>query len=281
MRIIKRNSLHYIAHSFRKEGKVVYREKFIGKKVPANIEELKNSFLRKCLQEETFRKLEKIKTNFNKEWNKYPESIKKNLLVDLSIRFTYNTNAIEGSTITFEETNELIKRKIAPHKSIYDIQETLKHSETFFKALNEKKELSKNLILEWHKDIFSDTKPDIAGNIRDYLVRVGDYIAPDWQDLKKLLKEFFEWYEQNKNLNSIELAARTHYKFEMIHPFGDGNGRIGRLIIAYILRKNNYPIIIIDYKKRKSYYKALQKDENKFLQYFIRNYLKEFEKYLN
>lgn len=118
-------------------------------------------------------------------------------------------------------------------------------------------------------------KPDIAGKIRDYLVKVGPYRAPYWQDLNLLLKDFFNWYNKNKKMNPIELAARAHYKFEKIHPFGDGNGRIGRLIMAHILWKDKFPILTINYKKRKSYYSALNKNENKFLQYFIRQYLKD------
>ena len=137
------------------------------------------------------------------------------------------------------------------------------------------------MILRSHKDIFSDTKQDIAGRFRDYLVRVGNYRAPDWQDIKKLMKEFFDWYNKNKKvMHPIELAARTHYKFEKIHPFGDGNGRIGRLIIVYILRKNNFPLLIIEYKKRKSYYHALSKSENDFLNWFIRSYVSAHRKYL-
>ena len=113
------------------------------------------------------------------------------------------------------------------------------------------------------------------------VVKVGDYRAPDWQDVLKLLKDFFQWYKFKKDIiHPIELAARAHYKFEKIHPFGDGNGRIGRIIILYILRKAGFPLINIEYKNRKSYYHSLQKTEDKFLQYFIRRYLSTNRKYI-
>ena len=281
MNIIKRGSYYYLSNTFRLKGKVAHREKYLGKEIPQNIEELKESFLRKCMQEELIKKLKLIKENFRKDWKRCPESVKKEMLIDLSIEFTYNTNAIEGSTVTLEETEGIIRRKIAPNKPIRDVQETINHSKVFFKALNDKKEISSGKLLEWHKEIFFDTKPDIAGKLRDYLVKVGDYTAPDWQDLTKLLGQFFQWYgKSQKIMNPVELAARAHYKFEKIHPFGDGNGRIGRLIIAYILKKNNYPMLVIEYKKRKPYYHALNKDENYFVNYFIRGYIKAHKKYL-
>ena len=275
MKVIRHKNYYYLTNSFRYDNKVVHREKYLGKELPNNLEEIKETFLRDCMQEGIFKKLRLIQKNFLKEWKKYPESIKKEILIDLSISFTYNTNAIEGSTITLHETEEIIKRKISPNKPLRDVQETINHSKVFFKVINEKSELSNKLILKLHKEIFLDTKEDIAGKFRDYLVRVGDYRAPDWQDISKLIKEFFIWYNQNKKfMHPIELAARAHYKFEKIHPFGDGNGRIGRLIISRILKNWNYPILIIEYKKRKSYYHALSKDENDFLGWFIRSYIK-------
>ena len=130
-----------------------------------------------------------------------------------------------------------------------------------------------NLLLNWHKDIFGETKKEISGKFRDYLVRVGNYIAPDWQDVKKLMANLMKFIRDNKEINPVEFAGRAHYKFETIHPFGDGNGRVGRLLMNYLLWRAGFPMIIITYKKRESYYKAFKKDEDYFAKYFIRYYL--------
>src|SRR3989344_3853392 len=271
MRIIKKRGYFYLQHSFRKDGKVVTEEKYLGKEIPKDIGRLKIVLEEKAKQE-LYKKLEKIKGNFQKEWVRYPKTIKNKIFEELAIAFTYNTNAIEGSTITLEEAREILHDKIAPNKPLRDVKETEKHYFIFLNMLDKKEKLSNDLLLKWHKEIFGETKADIAGKYRDYLVRIGDYRAPDWQDVKNLMNKLVIFINKTK-INSVELAARAHYKFEKIHPFGDGNGRIGRLLINYILWHNNYPMLVIEYKKRRSYYKALTKDEEAFVKYFLRRYL--------
>jgi Fic family protein len=275
MRIIKRkkrlNQYFYLQHSYRKEGKVITKELYLGKKIPDNIEEIKAKLMHEPHQA-LFEKLEKIELNFQKEWKKTPLSAKENALREIAIAFTYNTNAIEGSTITLEEARLILEDKIAPNKPIRDIRETESHANVFFEMLKSKEKISEQILLAWHKEIFKETKPDIAGTFRNYQVRVGSYIAPDWRNVENLIAQLVNFVNQSK-LNSVELAARAHYIFEKIHPFGDGNGRIGRLLMNYILWKNGYPMLIIEYKKRKSYYKALQRPEEGFVSYFIRRYL--------
>src|SRR4030067_281289 len=106
MRTIKRRKgrtdFFYLQHSFRKDGKVVTKELYLGKKIPDNIEEIKAKLMLEA-KEGLYEKLEKIKNRFQKEWERYPESAKEKELQEIAIAFTYNTNAIEGSTITFEE----------------------------------------------------------------------------------------------------------------------------------------------------------------------------------
>lgn len=274
MRIIKRikgkKEYFYLQHSFRKGKKIETKEAYLGKDMPKNIEIIKERLLREA-KKERYKKLEKIKKNFQEEWKRYPVTAKNKEIEEIAIAFTYNTNAIEGSTITLEETREIIEDKISPNKPLKDIKEIESHYKIFLNMLNKKQRISNKLILEWHKELFKETKADIAGKYRDYLVRVGSYLAPDWQDVKKLMGKFIISVNKTK-LNPVESAARMHYQFEKIHPFGDGNGRIGRLIMNQILWHNHYPMLIIEYKKRISYYKALGRDEEGFVNYFLRRY---------
>lgn len=276
MRIITRKKgnkkYFYLQHSLRKGKKVITKEKYLGAEVPADINEI-TSLFRKEMQKDINKKLEAIKKHFQSEWKRVPESAKEKELEEISIAFTYNTNAIEGSTITLEEAREIIHDKISPNKPIRDVRETEGHNKVFLQMLKKNEKITKELLLNWHKNVFGETKADIAGRFRDYLVRVGSHLAPDWQDVDNLMKSFIEFIDKNKRMNPVELAGRGHYQFEKIHPFGDGNGRIGRLLMNFILWHNGYPMLIIEYKKRKSYYKALQKDEEHFVSYFIRRYL--------
>jgi len=280
MRIIKRKKgkkeYFYLQHSFREKGGVITKEKYLGKAIPKDIESIIHKF-RSEIQKNQYIKLEKIKKDFQKEWGKYPATIKDKEREEIAIAFTYNTNAIEGSTITLEETREIIQDKISPNKPLKDIKETEAHYRVFLAMLDNKERISHKLLLSWHKEIFGETKPDIAGKFRNYFVRVGNYLAPDWRDVKKLLTRLIKFINGTK-INSVELAARAHYKFEKIHPFGDGNGRIGRLIMNHLLWHRGYPMLIVEFKTRSSYYKTLQRDEERFVDYFLRKYLSVHKK---
>src|SRR3989344_2947140 len=283
MRIIKRikgfQEYFYLQHSLRKGSKVITKEKYIGLEIPKDIEEIKRDFLKE-VKLDLYSKLEFIKKNFQKEWRSVPESAKQKQLEEISIAFTYNTNAIEGSKITLDEAREIIHDKIAPNKSLRDVKETEEHSKVFLRMLKKDEKITNDLLLQWHKDIFEDVKPDIAGRYRDYLVRVGPYLAPDWQEVKKMMNGLIEFINTKKEINPVEFSARVHYKFEKIHPFGYGNGRIGRLLMNHILWHKGYPMLIIEYKKRRSYYRALQKEEDGFVKYFIRRYFTVHKKRL-
>src|SRR3989338_6271800 len=161
MRLLKRKSgkkeYWYLQHSFRKKGKVVTKEDYLKKEVKQDI----------------YKKLDAIKKNFKAELERIPESARKRELEEISIAFTYNTNAIEGSTITLEEVREIIQDKIAPNKPLRDVRETEAHNRVFLQMLEKKERITNSLLLRWHKEVFGETKPDIAGRYRDYLVRVG------------------------------------------------------------------------------------------------------------
>ena len=267
---------YYLEHSIRKGNKIIKKEKYLGTLIPKDIDKIKEEFSKE-LRTELYKKLEKIKENFQSEWKRVPESAREKELKEISIAFAYNSNAIEGSTITLEEVRGIIQENIAPNKPLKDIKEIENHNKIFLGMLKKKERITNSLILKWHRDIFGETKSDIAGKYRNYLVRVGSYIAPDWKEVIPRMNRLTEFVNKSK-LNPVELAARAHYKFEAIHPFGDGNGRIGRLLMNYILWHKNYPMLIIEHKKRTSYYKAFPKGQEAFVDYFLRRYLSVHKK---
>ncbi len=282
MRVIKRKKgkkeYFYLQHSIRKKNKVVTKEKYLGTDIPKNISEIISNFTRK-IEPNQYSVLEKIRKSFQTEWRKLPDSVKAKHKEEISIAFTYNTNAIEGSKITLSETRGILHDHISPNKPIRDVKETEAHNKVFLEMLEKREALTTRTFLEWHKEIFAETKPDIAGKFRTYLVTIAGHIPPDWRKINSLVKTLLLFIKRsNKKINPVELSARVHYRFEKIHPFGDGNGRIGRLLVNYILWHNNYPMLIIENKKKAAYYKALKKDENGFVRYFMRRYLKAHKK---
>ena len=169
-----------------------------------------------------------------------------------------------------------------------DVQEAEAHRDLFYKILKSKKDLSLQMTLDWHWDLFNKTKADLAGKIRKYQVAIGGskFIPPSPVEVYPMLTEFFQWYNKNKNkMHPVELAALAHLKFVTIHPFGDGNGRISRLIMNFILNRKKYPMLDIPYEGRNSYYNSLERsqvkrDNGAFLQWFVKRYIKEYKKYL-
>lgn len=284
---ISNKTYHYLQHTYRENGKVNYKEKYLGEKLPKNIEKIKKDFLIEIYQELWYPNFDKIKENFKKDRTKMPTSAKEKELETFAIKFTYSTNKIEGSTLTHKETALLLEKGISPaRRPIKDIKETELHKKVFSEMLNYKPNITLATVLHWHKELFQQTKKDEAGRIRKYDVGISGskFSPPHSIELDILLREFFEWYNQNKNkLHPVHLAALIHLKFVTIHPFGDGNGRISRLLMNYVLNKNNYPMLVIDYSDRNSYYNALErsqiiKDDNIFTLWFFKRYIKEYSK---
>jgi len=285
--IVKRkkgnDDYYYLRHNIRRGNKE--KEIYLGKKIPKNIEELKQKFLLEFYREEWIPITEEIHKNFQKERKRMPKDIIEKELKNFSIKFTYDTQKIEGSTLTLKETADLLENGKTPaNKPISDAKEAENHQKLFFELLKFKKDLSLEVMLSWHKKLFNDTKSDIAGKIRDYNVGIGlsKFQPPRHQAVPLLLKDFFVWYNKNKKLlNPVELAALVHLKIVTIHPFGDGNGRISRLMMIYVLNRFRHPMLNIDYSNRNSYYNALERSQVKendihFLRWFMNRYFKTY-----
>ena len=277
---------HYLKHDTRSKQK----EKYLGVKIPQNIESLKKKFLLEFYCEEWDEKIKTISKNYKKEIKKIPASIQLKNFESFGISFTYNTQKIEGSSLTETDTKDLLIHGVTPaKKSQIDAIETTKHYELFMKLVTSKKfSITKKTILQWHKEIFDQTKIGEAGDIRSYRVGVTTNEKIEFttvSQIPKKLQEFFNWLTKYDRTNFVEFAALAHYKFVSIHPFGDGNGRISRLIMNYILFKYDCPLMLIKNSDRRSYFKALEKsqlsnDEIHFLKWFMKYYIKGNQKFL-
>jgi len=279
----------YLVHSYRSGKSVQKKQFYLGDSIPKNIEKMKKEFMQEFYREKFMKDLETVKKNFNKEYSKMPISAKKKSKDTFVVKFTYNTQRIEGSTLSLKDTANLLERGITPSsKPLRDVKEAEAHKKVFFEMLDYKKDLNLQVVLRWHEELMKQTAEDIAGKIRDHnvLISQSKFKPPMNLELEFLLKEFFEWYKKERNkIHPVELAALVHLKFVSIHPFSDGNGRISRLMMNFILKKHSFPFLDIPYTKRNSYYNALERsqikrEESIFVQWFFRRYLAEYKNYL-
>ena len=288
-RLIAGRTYYYLEHSVRREGRVEKREKYLGRSIPKNIEAVKAEFLYTIYKEKWFDVFDRIKKSYSKEEKLTPKSARLEELRKFSIRFTYDTQRIEGSKLTLRETAELLEAGVTPSgKPIRDVKEAEAHQKIFSEMLKQQKDLSLQSILYWHKQLFEATKQDIAGKIRKHQVAISGskFLPPSPAEIFPLLRDVFRWYERSKQkLHPVELASLAHLKFVTVHPFADGNGRISRLIMNFILHRNGFPMLNIVYQNRSSYYNALERSQTKkqdqiFMQWYFRRYVKEYRRYV-
>ncbi|MBT4327098.1 MAG: Fic family protein [Candidatus Nitrosopelagicus sp.] len=281
------NTFYFMRH---KSGEKQLK-RYLGKTIPKNIEQLKIEFLLEFYHNQWNHHIQMIYQKYQKESKTIPMSIKIQNFENFGIYFTYNTQKIEGSKLTQEDTKDLLIHGITPNKkSKIDTIETLKHYDLFVTLVNsELKKITLDTILNWHKEIFGQTKIGESGSIRTYNVGIlgNDKIEfSTVPQIKPKLKKLFNLLDKyDGKITPVELACIVHYNFINIHPFGDGNGRITRLLVNYILLKYNYPLMLIQNKDRKAYFKSLERSQLEdnsihFLKWFMKYYIKNNKKYL-
>jgi len=218
------------------------------------------------LNEKEKKELEAIK----KEFLKQPKANFENRYESFVSLFTYDSTNIEGNTLTLQETSQLLFENITPRKSLREINEVINHKKAFDFILTNKKDISKDLILQLHKLVVQSTlKPELESQIGKYrtlqvYIRGTNWLPPKSEDVPKEMGSLLSWYSKNnKSLHPLILATYFHSAFETIHPFVDGNGRVGRLLMNLILHRHKYPMINIPNQKKHIYYKALEDSQLK------------------
>ena len=212
----------------------------------------------------------------------------------LELEYTFESNRIEGNTMTLRETDLVINEGLTiSGKSMREHLEVINHQEAiaYIKHLIDKNTtLNEREVLSVHNLILRGINPEDAGRYRrvQVMIKGSSYMPPQPFLVSKEMEDFFIWFETNKNtLHPIVLAAELHERLVTIHPFIDGNGRTSRLIMNLVLLQNGYVIANIkgDYDSRMQYYNALETAQTKnnkedFLLFIAQNEKESLARYL-
>ena len=205
--------------------------------------------------------IESCKLHYNNHFKKLDNITKKEILKNFVIEFAFNTASIEGNTINLEQARNLLVNGLTPEnktlREIYDLQNSEK---VFFELMNLKEEITHEFIIKVHDSLLENIDPRKGYRTVDVKVIRSNFDATPTPYVKTDMNLLIKWYEEYESkLHPLTLATIFHHKFEKIHPFMDGNGRTGRMILSYILLKKDYPALIIRKKTKSLYLNALRK----------------------
>ncbi len=281
VRTVSGKKQHYLIYNKRENGKWVKKSKFIGNGEieKKKIIRLKRDFETELIIErkyghltkEEVKEIESLKEIYNRKISQLKKEEFEQLQKAFFTELTYNSNAIEGSSLSLQETSLIINEGIVPEgKTLREVYEAKNHMEAIKFLKNYKGDLNENFILKLHSIILTDISKRFAGRYRETNVRIfgSDVKFPNLEKVPQLVKNLIYWYKKNKRTyHQFELAVLISMKLVTIHPFIDGNGRVSRLIMNFLLSKKHYPWINIYNKQRQKYLEAVRKanDEDYFL----------------
>ncbi len=290
------NYYYKLVHTLRKGKKITHRTKYLGKNLPGKkeLKQLEEEFLKelkearyKYLSLEEVESIEDKKEKYNKELGKLSSLEEEERLKEFIIRFTYESSKLSGVRVTLRQTSLILREGIMPKgfKNLRTVKELENHEKGIIVITKYKGLLDELFIKKLHKVLFAGVDDTIAGKLRSELKRnvkiAGtSYVPPNWELLSKELENFFKWYQaENRKLHPLELAALIHLKLISLQPFVDGNSRLSRLLMNWILWKKGYPPIDIPIEELENYYNVLdkyqiEKNEKPFVDYIKKRYLK-------
>ncbi|MEZ6855021.1 Fic family protein [Halodesulfovibrio aestuarii] len=205
------------------------------------------------------------------------------------IGLTYSSNALEGSSLTESETKVIIEDGLTiGGKSIKEHMEVLGHSEafSFIHDIASSELLSEEDLLKIHNLVYGRVDKDQAGTYRNKRIFLSGskYSFPKPAEVQPLMTEFFSKLPtMRKELHPVVFAAQAHKEFVFIHPFVDGNGRVGRLLMNLLLIQAGHLITIIPPVLRSEYIASLEKahtDDSEFVRFILRCHIEAQKEYL-
>lgn len=215
-----------------------------------------------------FEKIDKKKAEldvFRKDGNSLPAVMVRNLEDWFRIELTYTSNAIEGNTLTRQETALVVEKGLTVGgKSLQEHLEATNHAKAldWVRELAERRKgkISEKELLEIHRLILNGIDEDNAGCYRAVPVRISgsEVILPNPRKVPDLMEDFGKWLVKPDTKHPVEFAAEAHYRLVTIHPYADDNGRTGRLLMNLVLLMYGFPPAIIRKRDRLAYLKALE-----------------------
>ncbi len=213
------------------------------------------------LQREMIEKLDDIRASLITAYRKPIEAIPKDFLV----RYTYNTNAIEGNRLTLRQTALLLSDRVSPAGArMDDVIEVLNAADAWDHVRQYTGPPDSRFLRKVQYEVTKNTSCRIQGDFRDVEVRISgsSHIPPDASEVPKLLNTLVtEIRTRRKRNHPVELAAYVHNRLVNIHPFTDGNGRTARLIMNWILIRTKFPPVIVEAVEKENYYSQLEKGD--------------------
>jgi Fic family protein len=195
----------------------------------------------------------------------YPSDLEK-YKEEFEVRYVHNTTAIEGNTLSIQETAMVLEQGLAPKtKELREIHEVENYKRLRDYINNYKYDITIKLMCKLHEYIQRNIDDDGAGCIRRIPVGItgSKWEPPPAIVVEEELNGLLDWYNKNKKaMHPVELAGIFHHKYLQIHPFKDGNGRVARELLNFILERNDYPPIVIPVKRRQEYMEFLEKADN-------------------
>lgn len=211
------------------------------------------------LERENLENVEAIRLHFSDEFLKLDDRTTRESYERFLIDFAFNTTSIEGNTITLKEADKLLRENLTPNqrtpREIFDLQNTQK---TFFRLIETMPALSHETIISIHDSLLENMDDRKGYRTQDIRVFMSHFDTTPACYVKTDMDLLLQWHAKHeKTLHPLALAAIFHHKLEKIHPFADGNGRTGRMLLNHILMSKGYPPLIIKKKNRAEYLERL------------------------
>ncbi len=193
-----------------------------------------------------------------------PSDVAEELRGRYEVALTHHSTAIEGNTLTQSETQIVIEKGITiGGKSLIEHLEVIGHKEALdfvIELANDQTPLGEREIREIHSLVMKGQGNGDSGRYRSLDVKAAgtEYVYPSHLNIRELMEAFFSWVAEPPSLHPVDLATEAHVRFVTIHPFRDGNGRVGRLLLNLLLLRHGYPIAVLNFAQRAEYIASLE-----------------------